>query len=515
MQSDLYNDISLFSFRKDEWRAIIITLILVLLACFEGLDTTTFSIDDYRFYFEEHIERTNQFILAQGRPGLMVGRWIISTLGSVSGLYVSVIGLFLIKVQLLLGAIILLRVIKVPHINTYMALAVALFVIHPFWVEILTFKIFAAHIGFSLAIIIAFMGWAVMPKSGLLFGAGVLGCTYLMVTYQPLFNVLIVTSLLSFVWSSIEGKQVVWKNNEGLVRLTGLMASMILAFFLFKALQPVSFEEETRATLITAETAVLSLSKAIQIGIATLSWFKLHFDPAVRPVFMGELSVVMVFITLFTLAYHTLKTNKPYKVINVFLAVFALCAAVPCFVAVNILVNDFFGIRVITGASIFLFFCAAVNEHFSVNAFFKTLNRGVIVCLCLVFVVVNNSVLASMRHLNEVDKAKANRMLYDLEKCEGYKEKRIVTYPVNAWNQYNAIQNATFGDLNVTAFYAPWSRYNIFRYLSGTDLKAPSRFDLELAKAYYEKQTAKQQNQPVWPHRSGIIELNDRIIIYY
>lgn len=506
--------------RKDEYRFLLINIVVMLLACSAGMDAGSLSIDDYALYFDEKQRGVTEFIYAQGRVGVIAGRWLLHQLGAVSTLYVSAASFALIKLQLMLGAIITLRVLRISHINIFIALAGTFFVIHPYSSEIATFRIFSGYIAFSGCILLAFIGWAIMPVSRTCFVLGALANVYLLVNYQPLINIMIVLTIMGFVYQRISapsGRQPFF-SNEFVIRAAGILLAIVLSYGVFLYCKSISTAVEARTPVSSLSGLWDSLGLGLYIAFEAIAPIGDNgFLRTISPTFTLWFTSLGVLLLIVNMGYriHTRTTTPVTKTGQSLLVLVGMFLSVLCLAGINIVVNNFYGIRIVTGIAAFLLVVFVLNEQLAFHAIAKAVNRVCIVLICLSYIIVNNNIYGSMKRINELDRHRANRMIYDLEKIKDFKEKVIVLYPVNAWNQYEKAELARYGDMNVSAFFPQWSSLNGLQYVSGYRLKAASGTDVNDAKAYYEKEVQRGNPPPLWPAANAIIVEPERIIVYY
>jgi hypothetical protein len=507
----------LMPFRKDELRFIYTGFMIMLLACFQGLDITILSIDDYILHFEEKDAETKNFMFAQGRAATLIGRALAYLFGSMLVQYTAVVTFLFFKAQLIFAAIIVFRVFKVPFITIPLALAGTLFIIHPYGIELLTFRTFSGFVSLSCCIIIAFAGWAVMSYGTVGFILGVLANTYLLATYQPLINMLLVFTILGFLYSTITRKDrenVI--RNEFVIRGAGIFIALALSYLLYQYFKSITPSTDTRGSLVSSASLLTSLVTGFSVSLEAITPLTKGFLKNIVPPFSTVLTsagLTLLFVNI--LIKITGNRESKGRAVNLVLVAILLPAAVLAMVGVNVLVNNYYGTRIVTGIASMVMSIFVLNEVLAFRPWIKHLSRAMLVLLCISYVITDNNIYASMKRISELDKMRANRMLYDIEKIPGFKDKPIVLYPVNSWKQYDKANVIMHGDMNVSAFFPEWSRNNLLRYVSGYDLKQGSISDTQYAKQYYESAQAQGKPLPLWPAPEGIVALPDKIIIYY
>lgn len=159
-------------------------------------------------------------------------------------------------------------------------------------------------------------------------------------------------------------------------------------------------------------------------------------------------------------------------------------------------------------SSISLFWVGIIALYFKLNSFRRTkkiILSTLIFILCC-FSILSNRTLYEQIALTQQDREKANRILTRLEEFSGFSQVRTLAFVGNSYNYEIPIRSQTDGLMNVSAFGPSWSMVPIMSQISGYQFVAANQEQLSVATQYC------QSVQP-WPSIKSIKQMNNYFII--
>jgi hypothetical protein len=144
-----------------------------------------------------------------------------------------------------------------------------------------------------------------------------------------------------------------------------------------------------------------------------------------------------------------------------------------------------------------------VSDH--IGAKFKKIIYAIRFLILIGFIFSSNQILADQQRLNNWDQLKANRILSRLESLPGFENVKFLyidggelPYPVNL----KTIQ----GDMNISAFSAPWSKIYLIMEASGYKFENPAADQIDLGKKICSSNSK-------WPNLESVLIVNSLAII--
>lgn len=463
---------SLFKDRK----FIIISGLIVLLSFFPFVNPHVFSIDDYFLFFNGvDGETTNQFSIVSGRwfsvlmlkfHQLLIGQ------SGFKGLYWSYL---LVFVQMLFAAYLMFKQLNLKN-NWFVAVAVSVGFIHVFCAEIMTFKYgLLVNIGFSFLYFIGFGSWFLIKKFNFKFIVGVIGLILALASYQVILNVLIVITLMGFVFFWIESQEnhetTTFKSilsNEYFVKLIAIAVACVLYLIINQlVLLYFDFPVSNRSSFMKLSNWQERLNEVFK----TFKMILYDQDVFLIPNFTKFLTLLVIGMTLVLGIYKiscNAKLSKLQQLLYSFILVLIFSIALLSTAISSILLETLWLVpRMFTGFSFFMMFCLVILIHYLKNRILKNSILVVLVMLVYSFINVNHNIANDQAYLNELDRNRAKSLVFDIQKVDDFKNKKIFIHQKeNCWaNEYHI--KTTYGDMNISAFCTSWSKYNLLEYVGG------------------------------------------------
>jgi hypothetical protein len=165
-----------------------------------------------------------------------------------------------------------------------------------------------------------------------------------------------------------------------------------------------------------------------------------------------------------------------------------------------------------TGFGMFTMLIFIIAFQVNKSAFIHKLLLLALITSTMSHISMNHNIASDQAYLNFLDRSKAQRILSELEKIDGFKTKRLYIHQrPDCWvNEYNIKTNV--GDMNLSAFCASWSKYKLLEYVAGYPITPTNNNDNLYIDSLY--QTINEQEKPLWPHKKGIW-VNDSIIAIF
>jgi hypothetical protein len=483
-------------------------------------NATVFSIDDYHLFYEGiNNPNTIRFSIESGRwfGIIMFKFWnLFIGNGGYSGIIISYIS---VCIQFIFCAYLLVKSFKLNTQSWYIPIVISLGFIHVFSAEILTFKIgLMVNIGFSFLYAISFYSWYLMRKFDGKFFLAIIGIVLSLAAYQVIINALIVITLLGFVLdiSTQEKEETLTlkklKQNPFMIKLLGIILGTAVYLIANKAvLAYMGLTSSTRSQFITLSNVDVRVNQILMLFKNIL--FDAHAFLIPQPVKLLFLGVFCLSLILIVLKISS-KSSTVYRK-------FLLAIGLITLVCISLLSTAISGLflevwwmvpRMFTGFGMFTMLIFIIAFQVNKSALIHKLLLLALIITTVSHVSMNHNIASDQAYLNFLDRSKAQRILSELEKIEGFKTKRLYIHQrPDCWvNEYNIKTNV--GDMNLSAFCASWSKYKILEYVAGYPIKPTNNNDNLYIDSLY--QTINEQEKPLWPNKDGIW-VNDSIIAIF
>ncbi len=493
---------------------------IITIALLPFFNATVFSIDDYHLFYEGiNNPNTIRFSIESGRwfGIIMFKFWsLFIGNGGFSGIIVSYIS---VCIQFIFCAYILVKSYKLNTQSWYIPVVISLGFIHVFSAEILTFKIgLMVNIGFSFLYAISFYSWYLMQKFDSRFFLALIGIVLSLAAYQVIINVLIVITLLGFVLeiTTLQKDEVLsikkFKQNPFVVRLVGIIMGTTIYLIANKAILAfMGLASSNRSQFIKLSNIDLRVNQIYMLFKNILFDANSFLIPQpIKFLFLGVTCLTLILIV----------TNIGRK-LNAFYYKLLFAIGLITLVLTSLLSTAISGLflevwwmvpRMITGFGMFTMLIFILAFQINKSAFIHKLLLLALIITTVSHISMNHNIANDQAYLNFLDRSKAQRILSELEKIDGFKTKRLYIHQrPDCWvNEYNIKTNV--GDMNLSAFCASWSKYRILEYVAGYPITPTNNNDNRYIDSLY--QTTNEKEKPLWPHKKGIW-VNDSIIAIF
>ena len=166
--------------------------------------------------------------------------------------------------------------------------------------------------------------------------------------------------------------------------------------------------------------------------------------------------------------------------------------------------------RMFTVIGLFTMFIFLILFQINKSVIFQYILFGSLIITALSHININHTIAIEQAHLNNLDRSKARGILSEIEKIDGFENKRIYIHQRDdCWiNGYNLKTN--IGDMNLSAFCASWSKYKLLEYVGGCKINPTNIYDNNFIDSIYNNMIDK----PRWPNKKSIWS-NDSLIAVF
>lgn len=485
---------SYFIDSHDAPRILLFSLFCLIISKGAALFDFGYSIDTYPLLITEG-DTPYLIEISQGRIGGVFLLWIFDILG-IKGAFAYILGAILGYIAIGLMAFLLCKpFLTFDHQDLSPSLlAIAIAICHPYLSEIFTFR-GAALIHFSIALILGILGYLTIDNSikKLIYGSILI--TIGLSIYQIFLNYLAITLLFSLLVS-------VRNNNEkerlhlislDIKRLYGIMLGLALYFLILKISILISgVTNEGRSQFISLEDLPerLFIIKSTIIDIfygSRFSGFYYHY--------WFSLLILFLFISLLKTQTLSVIFISSILLISAMFSVIGLLALTKVYWAVP---------RTLSAAAFFISGCVAYSIRFSPKLIRRILIISSIIA-SIGYAGISNKIFVDQQRLNERDRSLANRIIMRFEVLPKFNEIKRIVIIGSKWGYpwgFDTVQ----GDLNSSAFTAPWSKLNILREISGYNFNEPIGEDVKNAQEFCK-------DKAIWPAIEAVSQKGDLGIV--
>ena len=463
--------------------------------------TSGFAIDDYVYFFGS--DSLVPFSLSEGRWGSAAIFGLIDVLG-VNPIGASVVfGLLnIFAFSVFITVVIQILFPSMPKL--LQALGGAVIVTHPYWAELYTFKIsyLGATVSFA-ALAIAFSIALRRPKLwGIPNPIPFLLFLFVISIGQANLN-LVATVVFSGIALSIARRYPVrLRESNTWATCLRLLFSLVAATLAYGALlllqSMLTANNSSRVSLVGLDdipgrgTAV-----ATQIGYIFVG------DEPIFPLGAKLIFTLMVLASVSVWAFRVLRIRSIVRTIT-FVTLVTLSPLL--IIGVVIVVEAWWPVpRVLQHVALLfgLFFLIGLDlvRPIAVKAFLVSL--GLI--STFVGLALNAQVFADQRAINQLDHRTASLMISEIRNQSDITDIRTLVFSGSFWTYENRLQTVQ-GDLNISAFGAPWSQRKVVEYATGKLFENPKSEDISLADEICLESAS-------WPETGSVHVLSDVAII--
>ncbi|MDH6167544.1 hypothetical protein M2282_002694 [Variovorax boronicumulans] len=468
-----------------------------------GVLSRGFAIDDY-FYGQGFTNGEFASFLTQGRFLLAVIDRVINSLGvNINDIYVSLgFSALLLQAGLVLS---ILRFVGAAD-RPGAAIAGSLMVAHPYFAEILTFRMVLP--GYCVGTLLAIITLESAARAGekktrnlLISLAATVGMLFV---YQGFLNYFSVALIFCFLFSEISGNAP--EANAGVGsdhrrRIINLLLVCIVSVLVFLVVLSVFkrlgvIEITSRAKFIELKEVPERISKIFDL-IATIYWR----EEPLGAHWLKVLLAAMLVVAGLALSIEVLRNARAKGQWPGNLAVLpAVLLLVPATVGVILPFKDWWPMpRVLSQAGLIigLFFLLAYPI---LRRMFAKIPGGAFALLPAIlitfFVFKNNQVFADQQRLNSWEKMKINRIIARLEQMSDFSKVEYIFLSKGEW-KYPAKLNSIHGDMNVSALTPEYSRVPLLIEASGYAFKPATGTQIAFGEGYCK-------SAPAWPSEQSV-----------
>lgn len=507
---------------KEKKKFFLIFFGIVVFAFLPFLNPFMFSFDDYNLFFKKiNNPELVGFSVSMGR---WFGIFLVNIFqkftgnGSLSGVYFS---FFLVFFQWGVSALVLAKQFKLDTTKWYLPVILSIGFIHVFGAEIFTFKVaLLVNEGFSFIYIFTFLGWFLIKKFDKWFFVGVIFIVFALASYQVFINILLVITLLGFVIAVIDAIKEEHKislkfifTNEYAVKLYGIMTATVSYYLINKLILSLwGVSDSARSVFISVD----ALGERV-IAICRLFRDILFVDNAfLLPLATKSLLFLVIAFAIIT-SIMVITKSKSYTLstkmgLGLFvLILFVVALTLTAFA--SLLLSEWWVVpRMLTGFGFFVMFCFLIVLRFNQRKVIRNVLVLFSVFIAFSFININHNIANDQQYLNFVDRNKALRIVSEIEKIEGYKDKKIYIHQRPDCWETEANIFYIHGDMNMSAFCTSWSKYELLQFVSGEKYKRTTQEENNYLDSLYN--LLPDTEKPRWPSNNGIVVYDSIIAIY-
>ncbi len=495
---------------------------IIVITFFPFINVNSFSVDDYFLFFYK--TETGQLVESSIESGRWFGTFLVNLIGNfsgVSGFSAIILAFVFLLIQWILVSCLLVEQFELDYKKWQTPLIISLCFIHISTTELLTFKVAVVNLGFSFVYLFAIGGWFLIKKFNYKFLIGSILIMFALATYQSFINILLVLTivgilikLLNDVESKAKFNLKYFINNEYFVKMAAIVFALVFYFIVNKILlAALNLNITSRATFINYNEVPERLNFLIKYYIRVFSE-KDYFliPPMTKVVILISLLSVVLTIGVAILKFKLVKLHV--KIITIFitiaLLIFALFSSA---LASSFLKELWLMPRTFSGFGFFLMAIFILLFKFSTNRQVLFIFTSLLCILIFSFISIDHNVANEQNYLNQLDRNKAIRIVNEVEKIKNYNEKRIyINQSSNCRSNQIGNIKTIIGDMNISAFCASWSKYELLQYVSGEKFNRTTQAEnLHLDSLY---QALPDTSKPRWP-ANGVIQVSDEIIAVY
>ena len=460
-----------------------------------------FAVDDYGFSFALNSGELGVFV-GQGRyisAGIV---WAINSIGvNISDTYLA-FGIL----ALVLQSAFVVSILRFVGADKYPSAALigALVVTHPYFAEILTFRMalpfYCASLVFS---IISLELIAKDPTSWRMRILAFCSTLAMLFTYQSFLNyfaVLIIFSLIlaRLVDPSISKEKYVGNHNQrGFVLMMISLVAMLTFLVTSKLLRFVGLTSGAgRANFIDA-AKIPERMLQMKNSLIDIYWTAQPIMPHWIKVLILVLGLVSFVFIIITVKENSRSNNVVGNITVVFLLLLLL---IPVSLGVIIPFGDWWPVpRVIAHVSLIIALLFMVGDLCYARANTGALGGATVLARILIvsaFVLIGNQIFSDQLRINQWDRNMANRIVTRLEMSPGFENMRYLHISGGHWG-FPAGLRTVMGDMNISAFLPDYSKFNLIADGSGYKFDRATGVKSEQGEAYC-------MGKPSWPHVESI-----------
>lgn len=416
-----------------------------------------YSLDDYDLLLGKPNEQAvAEFLRSHGRGLLYLLRQIFTAFDLLPPI-VSVLGSAVLTAALILIGLAACRMWRIGHNAAACYATVLMIVLHPYQVELFTYKLASLFCGIAFALFAVGLTMCVRSRSWWI--ACVATLTVGLPIYQVTVNFAVMLLLFALLFAldanPVDRRDLV---RDVLQRTAALVTAIVLYTVVNAAyLMAVHVTASDRARLMP----VGDISARLSVAAAKLAG--ILWQP--EPIMPAATKWLLISIPLLWAASLLVRPERR-GVRNVLLLLCCGLIALPAIIGVILVLRDWWPVpRVLTQTSIFFAGIAAFCLTRSSPVVGRVLT-GLMIVAVVSFIGSNNHVLRDQLRLNMRDLAKANRIVMRLEALPNFSQLRGLDIVGGHWGYPSPISTVE-GDLNVSALYATWSKNSVINELSG------------------------------------------------
>jgi hypothetical protein len=479
-----------------ELHVIIAATIISLIARWAAFFPLSYALDDYSNALSLSCVDLASTQISQGRWGA----YFLNRALELVGFYVyhySITGFAISSICLILSGILICRIWNIKD-AVPMFLTVIFIVIHPYQVEYFTFKIASL---FGLPIFLSLLAFYLCAKNRIWYVASAFLIAFALSIYQLALNYMTMVLLLSVIGDLVmqykRNSVIEWNilnnNNYVPVRFSIIPLSVLLYVGLSGiVIMAYGATLVERADLLPFESIGMRLSQLALLGKEMFFTREPLMPLPYKTLFS------FIFVSFFVLAFRnwlSLKDNR--KFLSLCLVVFLSALSLLNIVGMNLAIKDWWPVpRILSTVSVFWAGFIAFAYVQTRNSAQRALILVPAIVLLLGAIAINNTVLAEQLRVNMRDAHKANRIIERLERHPEFGKVNRVAIVGGTWRLPSGIRTVT-GDLNVSAFGAPWSRLAILNEISGYNF-----FPATNEEDKYAEEHCSSSHK--WPHEDAL-----------
>jgi hypothetical protein len=390
-----------------------------------------------------------------------------------------------------------------------MFLVVAFMVMHPYQVELFTFKIASL---FGAPIFISILGLylcsinRVMYAASALMVAVSLSVNQLVLNYLTMIFLFAVLSelIMQYKRDAIINWNIFDKSNHLTKRFSLIIIGVILYVLMSGIIIMVNNSPLAgRTTLLHFDSLAMRLSQLALLGKTI--FFK---QEPLLPLYYKYL-FNLIFATFFFLSARNallLKDNKRFLSLCVVLLLTAI--SLLNIVGLNLALQEWWPVpRVLSVISVFWGGIIAFTYMQARSSAQRILVLTPSIILLVGAIAINNTVLAEQLKINMRDMHRANRIIARMETHPEFSRVKKIAIIGSMWGYPSSIRTAA-GDMNISAFGASWSKVPLLNEVSGYGFLQPDGEEYKYAEEYCS-------DSPKWPNADSLTVHDDLAILCF
>ena len=344
----------------------------------------------------------------------------------------------------------------------------------------------------------------------------VLGITLSLAIYQVILNSLLVITIMGAIynitsWEKEERltlKKI--RENPYLIKALGIVVSTITYITLNKVIiHNMGLQASSRSSFIALADLHSRISQILSLFKNVLFDSNSFLIPQpVKLIFLAALVIAAVLVIVKNINRVESIFNKTLLAITI---ISLLIVGLLSICMTGLFLDSWWMVpRMFTGIGLFTMFIFLILFQFNKSAIFQYILVGSLIITALSHININHTNAIEQAYLNKLDRSKARGILSEIEKIDGFENKRLYIHQRDdCWiNGYNLKTN--IGDMNLSAFCASWSKYKILEFVGGYKIITTNYNDNRFLDSIYNNFL----NKPRWPNKNSIWT-NDSLIAVF